>query len=103
MELVKKALQEERHVYFDASLQEHVDACETFSVSVCKSESLQDTLTRVAFPSYFGEPSRTVLYKDFAPHSFGFSVQVNTENGWRSVMSGGIIWHSATEEWGVHT
>jgi hypothetical protein len=36
---------------------------------------------------------RVVLYRDFAPRSFGFFVERKADDGWHKVLVGGLIYH----------
>lgn len=102
--LTKMALREERAVYFDPSLQKLVDEVAAFADSIGKRDSFENALSRVAYPKFFGQTARTMLYSDFAPNSFGFSVQVQDKDGaWRFAMNGGLIFHASEGEWSVHT
>ena len=67
------------------------------------------------------ERTRCQLYKDFAPHSFYFVMEVlDKDDTWKRWFNGGLIWHSlgdsgvgsptysvrldnSTEGWEVHT
>lgn len=46
-----------------------------------------------------------VLYPDFAPLSFCWSAQVKSspEGDWKQFMNGGLIFHSNSSDWSIHT
>lgn len=39
------------------------------------------------------ESTRTRLFRDFAPHSFGFVIEVKHGDEWRHLFTGGLIFH----------
>lgn len=102
-EFVKMALREQREVYYHQTLQKQIDKVCAFADSIGKRASFEDALTRIAYPQFFGRESRTLVYEDFAPQSFGFSVQVKVGDSWKFAMNGGVIFHAASQEWSVHT
>lgn len=79
---------------------------------------------RLAYLDRYAAPRRTrcTLYPDFAPHSFAFTMEVETKDGeWRTWFEGGVVYHGphdghgsgvhptlavtldATEGWSIHT
>lgn len=103
-EFVKMALREQRSVFFHKTLQKQIDETFAFADGIGKRASFEDALARVAYPKFFEREARTLVYEDFAPHSFGFSVQVQDESGaWKFAMNGGVIFHASDNEWSVHT
>lgn len=57
----------------------------------CRS-NFENRLNSLGFPSYFGSPSQTRLYKD-GKWSFGFSISVFTDEGRKKGLHGGFIQH----------
>lgn len=48
--------------------------------------------------------AKTVLGRDFAPHSFGFSVAFRRESGaYEHFISGGMIFDATEKCWRIHT
>ena len=62
---------------------------------------------RVQYLNSYGSAqgkTRCVLYKDFAPYSFTFDLYRCLPSGEeRHLFYGGLIYHEASDEWGVHT
>ena len=113
-EEVKCAVRNQRSVYYHPTFQEKWSELEKFATSIGKLDALLDAVSGAAFPSYFGKPAKCFIYGDFAPHSLGFTIHVNTggyvksESGeyepkYEAALSGGIIFHEPTGEWSVHT
>ena len=74
-----------------------------FAASIDKSERLERALLQASFPTYFGAPARTTISPDFAPHSFYFEIYTGGLDDKKFAMNGGVIWHEASQDWGVHT
>jgi len=90
-------------LHYEESLQKRVHDVYLHAATVGKFENLEETLSRIAYKTFFGKPSRTLLTHDFAPHSFGFVVQVGSDaEGWTFAMNGGVIYHEG-DGWSVHT
>lgn len=103
-QLVRMPLSEGRELFYDESLQPRLDEMAAHADAIGKRDHFERTLSRVAFPTFFGQKARTIVYNDFAPYSLGFSVQVQDKNGaWKFAMNGGFIYHHSEKEWGIHT
>jgi len=91
-------------VYYNEGLQKRMDEVCVFADSIGKRDNFEEALGRVAFPTFFGKPARTLLSYDFAPYSFYFNVQIRDADGaWKFAMNGGLIFHKSDETWSVHT
>lgn len=103
-ELVRMPLREGREIWFDPSVQGRLDEMARFADSIGKRDEYERALTRLAFPTFFGQKTRTIVYNDFAPLSLGFSVQTQDKSGaWKFAMNGGFIYHQNEKEWSIHT
>lgn len=72
-----------------------------FAEKTNQIDSLKKAIDSVAKETYFGRPAKTVIYKDFAPNSFGFSILAKSNNGeWQHQMEGGIIYHGKHDNGG---
>ena len=97
-----------------------LDEVKEFAAKVGKSEQLQKELDYLA--NYSDRETRCLLFTDFAPQSFQFTMEVKNKDGeWEYWFNGGLIFHGAhdghgsgaaptfsvtltpTDGWSIHT
>lgn len=77
-----------------------------FAQGLHKLDHFLRMLERACFPTWFGEPAKTILMTDFAPHSFYFEVYPRDPRyKGNFLMNGGLIFHESSDggEWSIHT
>lgn len=80
--------------------QDHYQRTVEFASRIGRLSDLYKTIVRlVGAGTYFGKPAKVVLYSDFAPASFGFSI-VSREEPHRLFSNGGVIFHGPHDGWG---
>jgi len=58
-------------------------------------------LDKLNYLHEYSKDSKCILYKDFAPMSFGFTMFKKTENGeWKRWFCGGLIFHGSFDGYG---
>jgi hypothetical protein len=73
-----------------------------FADAVGVRENFEYRLSYCAGRTYFGHPFRTTLSNDFAPYSFFWVNEYQTEGGeWKQGMHGGLIYHGPTHKDGT--
>lgn len=78
---------------------DHFAAVEAFAGQLDRKASLYEAIAYAAGSgTYFGKPAKLVLYRDFAPASFGYALRSRDDD--RHFMSGGIIYHGPHDGWG---
>lgn len=84
----------------DVRCEDRLQAARDFADRAGLRASLEECLERLHGP-YFGRESKTTLYSDFAPHSFGFDKEFLHESGeWRFAYNGGLIYHGPHDSGG---
>ena len=72
-----------------------------FAETTGQLDSLKKALEYAGGKTFFCRPAKLVLFKDFAPFSFEFTIQyLNDENQWVYGMNGGIIYHGKHDNGG---
>jgi hypothetical protein len=80
--------------------EDRLQAARDFADRVKLRASLEECLERLQGP-YFSRETRTTLYTDFAPHSFGFDKEFLHEDGtWHLAYNGGLIYHGPHDNGG---
>lgn len=80
--------------------EDRLQAARDFADRVGLRASLEECLERLQGP-YFSRETRTTLYTDFAPHSFGFDKEFLHEDGtWQLAYNGGLIYHGPHDNGG---
>lgn len=81
--------------------QEYLDEVKKFAESIGKLDDLNSKLESLSNRQYCDHEVKCLLFKDFAPYSFVFIIQIETaENLWESVMNGGLIFHGQYDNGG---
>ena len=57
---------------------------------------------RLDYLRHYGNPdsTRVRLYRDFAPHSFGFTIEQKRDDEWSHLFTGGLIFHGPHDSFG---
>lgn len=77
----------------------HLEEVRAFAEKVGKRDQLENRLAYLG--NYSQEPTRCLLFKDWAPQSFAFQMQTKNKNGeWQHWFHGGLIFHGSHDGYG---
>ena len=69
-----------------------LNAAKAHAKAIGLTENLNENLTFL--DGFAGrDNTRCTLHHDFAPHSFGFVLERQTKEGWKHLLTGGLLFH----------
>ena len=82
--------------------QNYFDEVMAFAEKVGLREQLQSKLDYLATYAEHGDVGKTrcLLYRDWAPQSFAFVIQLRENDGYKNWFNGGLIFHGAHDNGG---
>jgi hypothetical protein len=81
-------------------IRDYLTSVQSFADRVGLRASLDKALDRLG-GQFFGHPTRVRLFKDFAPQSFEFVKEYQSESGkWEFAYNGGVIYHGPHDNGG---